>query len=76
MMLKFRKVNSQEAFRKTVDFLRADVIKHGGSAAEIINMHGHLVMLSMCAVPWGTILIHKEMTQFEAWAWWTTTPVE
>jgi hypothetical protein len=70
MDIKFRKVNSPEAFQKTVTFLTQDVIKHGGSAAEIIDMHGQLTLLNVCCVPWGTILINKSITKFEAWCWW------
>ena len=78
--MSWRKVSSMEAFKKTVDFLTDDVKKHGGSASEIINMHGTLVHLTVCEnkglnskleiVAWEPILIHKEVTSFEAWAWW------
>jgi hypothetical protein len=74
-MLTWRKVSSPEAFSKTVIFLTADVIKHGGSATEIIDMHGQLVQLSVCMVPGGTLLINKPITAFEAWAWWIQ-PIE
>jgi hypothetical protein len=67
MKLSFRKVSSQEAFKKTTDFLKNDVIKHGGSACEIIDCYGVLQHLTVCAVPWGTILINKQVTKFEAW---------
>ena len=70
MKLNFRKVSSQEQFKKTVEFLTSDVIAHGGSASEIIDMHGQLVQLSVCAVPGGTLLINKPITEFEAWVWW------
>jgi len=70
MDIKFRKVSSTEQFQKTVAFLTSDVIKHGGSASEIIDMHGQLVQLSVCAVPGGTLLINKPITKFEAWVWW------
>jgi hypothetical protein len=78
--MRWRGVNSPEAFKKIVEFLKQDVVANGGSATEIINMHGQLVHLMVCEhrglnskleiVPWGTIVFHKEITEFEAWAWW------
>jgi hypothetical protein len=70
MKLSFRKVSSPEAFKKTVDFLTQDVIKHGGSATEIVDMFGALRQLTVCAVPWGTLLINKPISNFEAWVFW------
>jgi len=70
MKLSFRKVSSPEAFQKTVDFLTNDVIKHGGSASEIVDMFGQLRQLTVSSVPWGTILINKPISNFEAWIFW------
>ena len=70
MNLSFRKVSSPEAFKKTVEFLKQDVIKHGGSASEIIDCFGALRQLTVCAVPWGTLLINKPMSKFDAWCFW------
>lgn len=70
MVMAFRRVSSQEAFKKLIKFLTDDVIANGGSAGEIINMHGTLVHVTVCAVPWGTLLIHKEVSRLEALVWW------
>lgn len=67
MELHFSKVSSCEAFDSLVSFLIKDVLKHGGTATEIVDMHGHIMQLTVCAVPWGTLLIEKEVTRFEAW---------
>lgn len=69
MNIIFRKVSSQESFKKLVAFLTADVLKHGGSAGEILDMHGTLVHLTVCKAPWGVIVIHQEVSQLEALAW-------
>jgi len=71
MDMLFRKVNSKEAFTKTKIFLTKDVIANGGSASEVIDMHGILVHVTVCKVPWGTLLIHKEVSRLEALAWMT-----
>lgn len=71
MDMSFRKVSSKEAFTKTVNFLTKDVIANGGSASEVIDMHGKLVHVMVCKVPWGTLLIHKEVSRLEAIAWMT-----
>lgn len=67
MDIKFRSVNSIESVKKTIDFLTADVIKHGGSATEIVDMHGNLMQITICKVPWGALVIKKEISKFEAW---------
>jgi len=69
--MSFRKVSSKESFAKTVKFLTNDVIANGGSASEIIDQHGRLVHVCICKVPWGTLLIHKEVSRLEALAWMT-----
>jgi len=70
MDISFRRVSNQESFRKTITFLTEDVKANGGSAGEIVNMHGTLVRITICAVPWGTILIREDVTKLEALAWW------
>jgi GTPase involved in cell partitioning and DNA repair len=73
-VITFRRISSQEAFKKLVKFLTDDVEANGGSASEIVNMHGTLVHVTVCKVPGGTCLIHKEITKLEAIAWWMQDP--
>lgn len=68
-MLEFRKVTSIPKFEAVVKLLTDDVRENGGTASEIINRHGQLVLLTVCAVPWGTILINEEISALEALAW-------
>lgn len=67
-MLVFRKVSSIESHNKLVAFLTQDVLQHGGSASETVDMHGHLWEITVCKVPWGTLLLKRETTQLEALA--------
>lgn len=67
-MFTFKKVSSPEACARVVDFLTKDVMKHGGSASETINMHNHLWDITVCQVPWGTLVLKQEITQLEALA--------
>lgn len=76
MNINFRTVSSQEAFQRLVNFLTQDVLKHGGSASEVIDMHGQLKLISVCAVPGGTCLINKPLSKFEAWAWWISIDLD
>lgn len=66
----FRRVNSPEALTKIVKFLTDDVIVHGGSASETINMHGELWEITVCKVPWGTLLLKRPTTELEAALAW------
>jgi hypothetical protein len=61
--------------QKVIDFLKDDVRKFGGSAGETINLHGNLLSLTVAQAPWGLIVIKKEVTLFESWAEWITTPL-
>jgi adenine/guanine phosphoribosyltransferase-like PRPP-binding protein len=70
----FRKVSNPEAFKKTVAFLTDDVIRNGGSASEIVNMHGTLVQITVCKVPWGTLLMRSDVSRLEAIAWLNQDP--
>lgn len=70
MKLSFRKISSPQSFSKLKKLLVSDVLANGGSAGEIVDMHGQLVELTVCAVPWGTITIHKPVSKLEALAWW------
>jgi len=60
--------------KKLVDFLSDDVRQHGGSASEIINLHGHLMQVTVCQVPWGLLVLKQEVTMLEAIGWWFAPP--
>jgi len=47
-------------------FLKADVSKHGGSASEVIDMHGTLRDITVTCSPWGPIVINREVDRLEA----------
>jgi hypothetical protein len=66
-MLTFRRVSSVEEHNKLVSLLTQDVLAHGGSASETVDMHGHLWEMTVCQVPWGTLLLKREVSHFEAW---------
>jgi hypothetical protein len=67
-MISFRKINSPESFQRLLDFLKADVQKHGGSASEVVDMHGTLRDITVSDSPWGLVVINEETTQLEALA--------
>lgn len=69
MNVTFRKVSSQEAYTRFVAFLTEDVVRSGGSAGEVIDMHGTLWRVTVCAVPGGTCLMQETITRIEAIAW-------
>lgn len=79
MKLSFRKVYNKIGYRQTVEFLTDDVKRCGGSATEIVNMYGNLIMLTVTSnkklnrklevVNCGTTLIHQDISEFEAWAY-------
>lgn len=69
MVISFRKVLDRNKFQQIVEFLKNDALVNGGSASEIINMHGALVELTVCKVPWGTLIINKPVSRLEALAW-------
>lgn len=71
----FQRIKSPEAFKKVVQFLTDDVIKNGGSASQIIDVHGALIHVTVCVVPGGTCIINKEVSEFEAWLWFNS-PIE
>lgn len=58
-----------------IEFLSNDVRQFGGSASEIINLHGHLMQVTVCQVPWGLLILKQEVTRLEAIAWWLAPPV-
>lgn len=62
----FRKVSSIIEHDKLVEFLTKDVEKHGGSASEVVDMHGHLWIITVCKVPGGTLLFKREASKLEA----------
>jgi len=64
----FRRVSSPQSLQKVIDFLTQDVLQHGGSASETINMHDHIWDIMVCQVPWGILVVKEEITAFEAWA--------
>jgi hypothetical protein len=68
MKLQFRKVN-QASYPKLVSFLTSDVERSGGSAGEVVDMHGMLVLVQVCKVPSGTLLLRREVSKLEALAW-------
>ncbi len=70
MHISFRRFSSVEALKKLVDFLKDDVVRNGGSASEVVDTHGTLRLMQVCAVPWGTIVVNREVTKLEALAWW------
>lgn len=74
MDITFRRINTPEGFTKVVEFLRQDVKSGGGSASEVINTHGTLRQLTVCQVPWGTLLINQEVSRLEAMAWFMQEP--
>lgn len=63
----FRRISSVEEHNKLVDFLTKDVLEHGGSATEVVDIHGHLWEITVCKVPGGTLLLKQEVTKLEAW---------
>ena len=65
-MITFRRVSSIESHDRLVKFLTDDVMQHGGSASETVDMHGHLLEITVCKVPWGTLLLKQETTKLEA----------
>lgn len=69
MNITFRKISSQESFKKVVAFLSDDVVKSGGSAGEVVDVHGKLIHATVCKVPWGTLLINREVSRLEAITW-------
>lgn len=73
-MITFRRINSSEGFVKVVRFLQQDVANGGGSASEVIETHGVLRQLTVCQVPWGTLLINQEVDRLEALAWFMQEP--
>jgi hypothetical protein len=66
MDIVFRKVRSPEAYQKVIDFLRSDVLQHGGSASETIDIWGQLWVITICKVPWGTLLLKRQVSKLEA----------
>lgn len=70
MGISFRRISSTHSFNKLIEFLKSDVEANGGSAGEIVFVHNTLTQLTVCAVPWGTIVINKPITKLEALAWW------
>lgn len=70
MAMSFRKVRSPASLQAVIAFLRADVVRSGGSVSEIVDVWGTLRKLTVCQVPGGTLLIDEEITQLEALAWW------
>ena len=68
MGITFRQVSSPESLNKVIDFLTSDVQVHGGSASEFVNMHGNLWDITVCQVPWGTLLLKQPITKLEALA--------
>lgn len=69
IMLFFRKISSLSQFDSLVSFLKEDVILHGGSASEIVDMHGTLRLIMICTVPWGTLLLNQEIDYLQALLW-------
>lgn len=75
MNLQWRKVSSIDAFNKTVNFLTNDVVRHGGSATEVIDVHNKLIQLTVSTMVdlkgdnVGTVVIKKEVSHLEALAW-------
>lgn len=69
MAVQFRPVSDRATFDRLVAFLTEDVLRSGGSAGEIVNMHGKLMQVTVCKVPWGTLLLRDEMTYLEALRW-------
>lgn len=78
MNIQFRKVSSIEAFNKTVNFLTNDVLRHGGSAGEIVDVHNKLMLLTVSSMQAldgvnptnaGTVVINKEVSYLEALVW-------
>jgi hypothetical protein len=70
-MITARIVNSPDDLSKVIVFLTDDVKLHGGSASEIINMHGQLYDITISDSPWGLITIKEPITYLEAWARFT-----
>jgi hypothetical protein len=64
--ISFRSISSVESHNQLVKFLTDDVIKHGGSASETVDMHGQLWEITVCKVPWGTLLLKQEVSKLEA----------
>lgn len=72
----FRRVSSHEELRRVIELLSEDVRQNGGSATEIVNLHGDsLMQITICQVPLGIIVVKKEVSRLEALAWWWA-PVE
>lgn len=70
VMQAFRKIESPEAMAKLVAFLKDDVRKDGGSAGEVINMHGRLWDITVSSSPWGLITIRKPVDKLESMSFW------
>lgn len=62
----FRKVSSTESLKKVIEFLKADVRRHGGTASETHDIHGHLWDTTVSCSSWGPIVIRREVTRLEA----------
>ena len=64
--ISFRKVSSIESLKKVIEFLKDDVKRHGGTASETHDIHGHLWDTTVSCSKWGPIVIRKEVTRLEA----------
>jgi len=60
------KINSPEAFKSLVTFLKKDVEKDGGAISQIVDMHGEFHDITVSASPWGPILINEEISELES----------
>lgn len=62
----FRSIRSHRALTNCIDFLKADVMLNGGTASEIISLHGALEDIAVSRVPGGLIVIRKPVSRLEA----------